>query len=61
MQKETITRIKLIAEEGKVLTDGKRCGREIFLSVTEDAEKFYEITDEEYQKILEESEEVENG
>lgn len=54
MIKETITRIKLTASEGMMLTDGEIYGKELFLASGIDESKFYEITEEEYNKILEE-------
>jgi hypothetical protein len=51
-------RIVLYAEDGKVLTDGKIYGRQIFLADDADPKAFYEITDAEYEEILQaESEE----
>lgn len=49
-------RIVLHAEEGKVLTNGEIYGKQIFLAETETADAFYEITEEEYNKVLEEQE-----
>lgn len=56
MKKETITRIKLTASEGHILTDGENYGRIVYLAQGNDGEKWYEITEEEYQRILEEKE-----
>ena len=58
---ETITRIKLTASEGMVLTDGESYGKEVFLAVDVDQSKWYEVTQEEYDKILEEQEGVLGG
>jgi hypothetical protein len=46
-------RIILYAEEGKVLTDGTTYGKVIHLAEDISPYLFYEITDEEYQKVLE--------
>lgn len=55
------TRMILYADEGKVLTDGEIYGRQIFLSDDRNAEDFSEITEAEYNEILEaEKETLEN-
>lgn len=48
-----IKTIKLEADEGKVLTDGQIYGSTIFLAANRSVDEFYEITCEEYEKILE--------
>ena len=48
--------ITIYADEGKVLTDGSVYGTTISLAEGESAEKFYEITKEEHDKMIEESE-----
>lgn len=50
------TRIILYADEGKVLTDGEIYGKTIYLADGADANDFNEITDEEYEKIMQEEE-----
>ena len=47
------TRMVLIADDGKILTDGKEYGRQIFLEVGRSADEFYEITNEEYAELEE--------
>lgn len=52
MKQETITRLKLTAAEGMVLTDGRNYGKEIYLGSNDSPENWHEITDEEYAEIL---------
>ncbi len=49
-------RITLYAEEGKVLTNGETYGTIIHLADGVRADSFYEITQEEYERILAEQE-----
>ncbi len=51
MTKETITRIKLTASDGMVLTNGEAYGKEIFLSQNGSSDNWREITEEEYIEI----------
>ena len=44
-------RIVLHAEEGKVLTDGNIYGKIIYLAEDISPYLFYEITDEEYERL----------
>lgn len=54
MQKETITRIKLTASEGHILTDGESFGKIVYLASDDDGSKWYEITMEEYEAKIKE-------
>ena len=56
MKKEVGTRIKLTAGEGCVLTDGENYGCVVFLALGDEGEKWQEIREEEYGKILAEKE-----
>ena len=56
MQKETITRIKLTASEGHILTDGEHYGRIVYLAVGDDGERWHEITEAEYEEKIKEAE-----
>ena len=50
------TYIMLTADEGKILTNGSVYGKYIALGKGDKAENYYEITEEEYLKLLEEAE-----
>lgn len=52
MIKETITRIKLTANDGYVLTNGETYGKEVYLGVNDSADNWHEITEEEYAEVL---------
>lgn len=50
------TRTVLYADDGMILTDGENYGKCIYLSENTDADKYYEITEEEYQQLMETTE-----
>lgn len=52
MKTETITRVKLTAEKGMVLTNGEIFGREVYLSIADKAENYHEITEAEYEELM---------
>ena len=52
MTKEIITRVKLTASKGMVLTDGETYGTEIFLEEGKSESNFREITQEEYDELF---------
>ena len=56
MKTEYISRIKLIAEEGMVLTNGTNYGKIIFLSDTESSYNYHEIPESESERIMAEQE-----
>ena len=56
MRKNSITINRLTASEGHILTDGENYGRIVYLAQGDNGEKWHEITEAEYQKILEEAE-----
>lgn len=49
MKKRTI----IYADEGKILTDGKEYGKQIYLAEGVSADSYYEITEQEYAEIEE--------
>ena len=56
MNRETITRMKLTASEGHILTDGENYGRIVYLASGDEGEKWYEITEAEYNAKMAELE-----
>lgn len=56
MKKETIIINNLKASEGMILTDGENFGKMVSLASGDKGEKWYEITEAEYQQKLEEEE-----
>jgi hypothetical protein len=50
---------KISAGIGKVLTNGEIYSKEIYLGVTDKAENWREITEEEYAEILAKQEDIE--
>lgn len=52
MTQETITRIKLIASEGMILTNGEVFGKEVFLGTGDSADNWHEITEAEAQAVM---------
>ena len=53
------TMVTIFADEGKVLTNGEIFGTVISLAVGESADRYYEITEEEYEEVLK-AQEAEN-
>ena len=52
-------RITLYADKGKVLTNGTIYGKQIHLAIGELDYMYYEISEEEYEKIVKEQEKQE--
>lgn len=57
MKTTEIKTIKIEAEEGKILTDGKTYGSVIYLASNRSVDEFYEISITEYEKIRDEESE----
>ena len=53
MKQETITRIKLTAADGMMLTNGEAYGKAVYLGTGDSPDNWYEITEQEYKKIME--------
>jgi len=53
MTENTIKLTKLTATEGFVLTNGRAYGRTVYLGKNDRAENWYEITNAQYDAILE--------
>lgn len=51
-------RVKLKATEGMIYTNGETYGREIFLGTGDSPDNWWEITEAEYEKIVELKKEV---
>ena len=51
-------RIMLFADEGKVITDGTNFGKTVILAEGMSADKYTEITDEEYKAEMAKRDEV---
>lgn len=54
------SRIMLMADKGKIITNGEIYGRTIYLAEGQSKEGFYEIPEAEYMEILHEPDEVIN-
>ena len=50
-----MSRVKLIATEGMVLTNGKSYGRIVYLGKNDSPDNWHEITEAEYQTVMEDS------
>lgn len=56
MRTEYLPRTKIIADEGKILTNGEIYGKEIYLANGVSSYEFHEISETEYEAILAEKE-----
>ena len=48
-----MSRVKMVATEGMIYTNGETYGREIFLGSGDSADNWWEITEEEYEAVME--------
>lgn len=55
MNKEIVTRIRLIATAGCTLTNGENFGKVVFLGENDTADNWYEITDEDAEALQEQN------
>ena len=53
MKKETIKQIILTADDGMYLTNGETYGKKVILPESASADEWYEITEQEYNKMQE--------
>lgn len=49
--------MNIVANKGKILTNGKAYGKNVDLGVGDNADNWYEITEDEYKEILRKQEE----
>ena len=56
-----MNRLMMVATEGMILTNGETYGREVYLGSGDSPENWYEITEAEYEKIIEEAEKHEEN
>ena len=61
MIETTIELRKLTAAEGMTLTNGEVFGKEIYLGKNDSADNWHEITDAEYEKIIDEQNRLMEG
>ena len=58
MKKTIIELTKITASNGMVLTNGETYSLDVYLGVNDSPENWHEITEEEYNKIVEEQENI---
>ena len=57
MKHDTVIINKIIAEEGMILTDGQSYGKIVYLGKEDSVINWYEITEQEYERIMAEQNE----
>lgn len=58
MKTSIVTRVVISADEGKMLTNGEIYGKSIYLAEDVSVDDFYEISEDEYNEIMKEREEI---
>lgn len=58
MTSTSITMIKLEASDGMILTNGESYGKTVYLGKGDSPENWHEITETEYETIMEEADEA---